>query len=213
MSERIEHPLLATVYDPVISLADRAYLWPHRAHLARGTTGRVLDLGAGTGAMFPHLWNVQDPAPSQAIHAIEPDPYMRRRAVERARTSGFPVSIVGGRAEALPYRANSFDTIISCLMFCTIADPARALDEVCRVLRRGGEFRVLEHVASTGWRGRVQRIVRPYWRRVAGGCEPDRRTLHRFLAHPGLSQVECEELDIGITPIRPFVRGRFEYVG
>ncbi len=75
-----EHPLFARVYDPVMSLPERLLLADHRAHLAEGLSGMVLDIGSGTGAMFPHY-----PVGAElTVHGIEPDPHMRRQAVDRA---------------------------------------------------------------------------------------------------------------------------------
>ncbi|WP_324756592.1 class I SAM-dependent methyltransferase [Haloarcula sp. GH36] len=198
-----DHPLFAAIYDPVTAVAERTLLRPHRQYLARDLGETVLDLGAGTGAMFPFL-----AGSGSAIHAVEPDGHMRRQAAERARSLGLAVTLRSAGAADLPYADNTFDTVIASMVFCTIGDPEAALDEVARVLEPGGEFRFLEHVADDGWRERVQRAVTPLWRRLAGGCHLTRRTAALFAAHPAFDVLELERRTLGVTPIRPFVRGR-----
>lgn len=209
MGRGIGHPLLARVYDPITEFSDRLLFSRHRAYLGRGLSGRVLDLGAGTGRMFDHVRSGDNHDRTPSLHAIEPDPHMRRRAVSRSKRLDLPVTFVDGRAEALPYRNDTFDVVLACMVFCTIADPARALDEACRVIRPGGELRVLEHVAADGWSLRFQRLARPCWSRIAGGCRPDRPTDRLLLEHPDLACTEVQRLAIGIPPARPFIRGRF----
>ncbi|WP_345779744.1 class I SAM-dependent methyltransferase [Haloplanus halobius] len=141
------------------------------------------------------------------FHAIEPDLYMRRQAEEKARTYSLDVTIDDSPAESLPYRDDTFDVVIASMVFCTIPDVETALSEVSRVLKPGGEFRFFEHVADDGWRGRVQGVLAPLWKRLAGGCHLTRQTALRFAAEPTFDIVEIEPLHLGVTPIRPFVRG------
>jgi SAM-dependent methyltransferase len=202
-SDDPDHPLFAAVYDPATALVERTLLRPHRQYLARDLDGTVLDLGAGTGAMFPYLTDSR-----LDVHAVEPDDYMRTRAVDRARSLGLDVDVRGAGATALPYADDTFDTVIASMVFCTIGDPAAAFDEAARVLRPGGEFRFLEHVVDDGWRERLQQVLAPLWRRLAGGCHLTRRTAALFAAHPEFDVLELERRNIGLTPVRPFVRGR-----
>ncbi|MDQ2051277.1 class I SAM-dependent methyltransferase [Natronolimnohabitans sp. A-GB9] len=198
----ISHPLFATLYE----LSPQGFLLaPHREYLADDLSGRVLDLGCGTGDMFPF---VADAAGDDLeYHAVEPDPHMRTRAAERAREVGLPVDLRGDRAEALPYPDDSFDVVLSGMVFCTIHDPDAALAEVARVLKPGGEFRFLEHVHADGWQGTGQELLNPVWKRVAGGCQLTRETVPRFVGHEAFSVAEIERLEFGIFPATPFVRG------
>lgn len=206
MTTRPAHRFVAIAYDPVMQVVDRFMLGEHREALADGVEGRILDLGAGTGAMFPYLAD----AGAETVYAIEPDPYMRERAMARADESQLTVHFREGVAESLPYDDESFDTVIAAMVFCTIEDPAAAIDEIARVLRPGGELRFLEHVAADGWRGRMQRRVTPLWRRVAGGCHPHRDTGSVLLGHEAFEPVDIRRLSVGITPIRPFLFGRIK---
>ena len=201
-SDDISHPLVAAVYDYVVP--ERTLFGPHREYLAADLSGRVLDLGAGTGALFPHVTGAGD----LEFHAIEPDPHMRKRAREKAREVGLGVDLRDARAESLPYPDDAFDVVLSSLVFCTIADPDAAVSEVARVLKPGGEVRFFEHVHADGALGTGQEDVNPMWRRLAGGCNLDRRTVERFVGHGAFDVLEVERLESGALSITPFVRGR-----
>ncbi len=199
MGDSIEHPLVAALYDRVVP---ESWLFgPHRAYLTDGLSGTVLDLGAGTGALLPHIDSRVN------YYGLEPDPYMRRRAAKRAANAGISVTLTEGRAESIPYAENSFDTVLASLVFCTIADPDAAIDEVARVLKPGGEFRFFEHVHADGRWGIAQNVVNPVWKRVAGGCQLNRDTVSRFVGHEAFDVIEIERLEGTVSAI-PFVRGR-----
>lgn len=202
------HPVVAAMYDPATKIAERLWFHDHREYLVQELEGRVLDLGAGTGAMFPYFAVATDTCPLD-VHAIEPDPHMRQRAERKATDLNLDVSIQLARAEALPYETNTFDTVIASLVFCTIADVDTALGEVARVLKPGGEFRFFEHIHSTGLRGWLQDVATPLWRRVAGGCHLNRNTADVFADDPQFKIREIEQLNIGMVLIKPFVRGCF----
>lgn len=198
------HPLFAAIYDPVMAIAERTLLRSHRRALADGIEGPVLDLGTGTGAMLPVL-AAADPG---AIHAIEPDPAMSRRAQARIERADLDVSLRLARAESLPYEDDSFETVVASMVLCTVDDVEQSLAEVERVLAPGGEFRLLEHVADEGWRGRVQSAIDPLWTRAAAGCHLRRATAARVDERAGLDVVRMDRYHLGVTPVRPFVRGR-----
>ncbi|WP_265108447.1 class I SAM-dependent methyltransferase [Halosolutus halophilus] len=204
-SDDISHPLVAAVYDWVVP--ERTLFAPHRRYLTADLAGRVLDVGAGTGANFPH---VAASDRDVEFHAIEPDPYMRRRAAQKAREVGCAVDLRDARAESLPYPDDAFDVVVAGLVFCTIRDPDAALAEVARVLKPGGEFRFLEHVRADGWRAAGQNLLNPLWERVAGGCQLNRATVERFVCHDDFDVDEIERLSIGLFPATPIVRGRLE---
>ncbi|MUW14795.1 methyltransferase domain-containing protein [Halorubrum sp. CBA1125] len=204
-NQKPSHPFFAMVYDPATALIERTLLRPHREYLVADLEGAVLDLGAGTGAMFPYFAAVESDVTT--FHAIEPDPHMRRQAEEQSRTHSLDVTIDDSPAESLPYRDDTFDVVIASMVFCTIPGVETALSEVSRVLKPGGEFRFFEHVADDGWRGRVQGVLAPLWKRLAGGCHLTRQTASRFAVDSTFDIVEVERLHLGVTPIRPFVRG------
>ena len=157
------------LYDAICAFSEWTGLGPWRRWLVAGARGRTLDLGCGTGRNLPLV-------PSGA-RVIGLDP--ARDALVRARRRAPGIPLVQGSAEALPFRAGAFDTVVSGLVFCSVADPGRGLAEVRRVLRPGGTLRMLEHVRSTTpWKARLQDRLQPWWTRVAGGCHPNRETEH-----------------------------------
>jgi len=201
-----EHPLVASLYDAVMALPERYVLGAHREFLAADASGRVLDIGAGTGGQFEAFASRADDV--TALHAVEPDPHMRQRAVGQAAGLDLSVSLVGADAESLPYRDDSFDLVVASLVFCTIPDPGAALDEVARVLSPGGEFRFLEHVRAHGTTGRLHDLAAPCWRAVAGGCHLNRRTGDRFQRDDRFDLLEFDRFEAGAGRALPLVRGR-----
>jgi len=155
------------VYEIICSLYERSGLGEWRTWLVAGARGQVLDLGSGTGRNLPLL--------PLGTTAVGLDPSLD--ALRWARTRAPAIPLVVGHAEALPFRGGTFDTVLSGLVFCSVGDVGRGLDEVKRVLRPGGQLRMLEHVRSrVPWRARLQDLIQPVWTAVAGGCHPNRDT-------------------------------------
>jgi len=154
------------LYDLGMALSERWGLRRWRAWLVKGSTGRVLDLGTGTGRNLPLF------TPGVRPVGLDPHPDNLRWARRRGPT----VPLVLARAEALPFRDGTFDTVISALVLCSVIDPASALAEARRVLRRGGALRLLEHVRARGLQGRLQDLLQPAWTAFTGGCHPNRET-------------------------------------
>lgn len=156
--------------------------------MLRGLSGRVIEIGAGTGLSFQHY-----PATVTEVMAVEPEPYLRRIAETAALGAPVPTTVVAARAELLPYGEASFDAGVTALVLCSIADPAKALLELQRVIRPGGQLRFYEHIRSsdTGL-ARLQSAFDLIWPRVAGGCHASRRT-DRAIADSGfeLSDWRC----------------------
>lgn len=200
--------LFAALYDPVTAVAERTLFREHREYLAADLSGRVLDLGAGTGAMFPYFADAARVAPDLAVHALDPDPHMRRRAQRRADALDLDVRILEADAGALPYAEDAFDAVVASLVLCTVPDVDAALAEVARVLAPGGELRFLEHVHGRGWYGRVQDAVTPAWRVAAAGCHLNRETGRTLRSHTAFEVAEFERFSPPVPPVTPFVRGR-----
>jgi ubiquinone/menaquinone biosynthesis C-methylase UbiE len=191
------HRWFAVVYDLLTAWGEAHLLGAYRRHIVGEATGRVLEIGAGTGASFPYY----DTA--RRIVATEPDPFMLARAQRRARSLDRPIALVQCPAETLPFADASFDTVVSTLVLCTVEDQDRSLAEIRRVLKPGGSLRFIEHVRFDDARGRVQDAVLPVWRCVAAGCHPNRRTAE-MIQRAGFQIVEMQQR---VTPLMPLIVG------
>lgn len=166
----IGHPCLAAAYDVATAPLERSVLAPARARLLAGATGRVLELGAGTGANLP--WY---PATVDTLDLCEPDPHMRRRLVRRVAARRWPFAVAVHDVDATgPFPGTTYDLVVSTLVLCTVPDPQAAVGAFRAVLADGGRFAFLEHVHAGGLAGRLQALASPLWGPLAGGCHLDR---------------------------------------
>ena len=150
----------------------------YRSRLLAGLTGRVLEVGAGNGLNFAHY----PPAVTEVL-AVEPEPYLRGLADLAADQAPVPVRVVDGTADVLPTPDASMDAAVASLVLCSVPNQARALAELYRVLRPGGELRFFEHVqADTAGLARVQRLADLVWPTLVGSCHTSRDTLAAITA-------------------------------
>jgi SAM-dependent methyltransferase len=190
--------IFAATYEAGSGRAERAGLGEARATLLLGAEGRVLEIGAGTG------WNVGRYPSGTDVTYTEPDPHMGKRL----RAKGVNVVVAG--AESLPFPDDSFDTLVSTLVLCTVPDVPAALRESRRVLRPGGKLLFLEHVrADPGTKlERWQDRLHGPWHAFACGCHCNRDTLSS-LAAAGFSVEDVRHEAWGFMPpiVRPVVIG------
>lgn len=174
-----------------------------RAQLSQAA-GATLEIGAGTGFSVPYYTDRVD-----ELVLVEPSPGMRERlALAVAVAAPTKVSVVDGDAHALDYPEARFDTVTASLTFCSVADPARALAEVHRVLKPGGRFLFHEHVRGRGPRAVLQRLLSPVQRWMADGCDPY-RDFEALLADSPfeLDEVVRTRMPRGAPTIVPLVIG------
>ena len=162
----------AALYDPFLARGERLGMSERRAALLTEARGGVLEIGAGTGLNLAHY-----PATVEELVLTDPVTPMTERS--RARTAASDsrqgTSIVEAPAEELPFPSGSFDTVVSTMVLCTVADVEAALSEIARVLAPGGRLLFIEHVHADGTRlGRWQLRMAGLWSIVAQGCRCDR---------------------------------------
>jgi len=196
--------VFAAVYDRTMAAAEREGLGALRAELLAGARGRVLELGAGTGANLAHY-----PTGLDAVLLAEPEAPMARRLRPRAAGSGLPAEVLVAPAAALPVPDGSVDTVVCTLVLCTVPDVAAALAEVRRVLAPGGRLLFLEHVRHPDpRRARRQDIWNPIQRRVAHGCNVNRPTGELIAAARfALHDVRQEPFRKAPSVVQPLLRG------
>ena len=173
MPHKVHHPLFARIYSRFAPREDERGQAENRQELLAGLSGRVIEVGAGTGLNFARY-----PATVTEVIAVEPEPYLRAKAEEAAATAPVPVRVVDGVADELPVADESVDAGVVSLVLCSVPDQAAALAELRRVIRPGGELRFYEHVVSNrASRRRFQRVMdATVWPHVAGGCHMTRDT-------------------------------------
>lgn len=152
----------------------------YRRELLATATGRVLELGSGTGLNLPHY-----PGRVVRVDGVDPNPGMHGLARRRAAEVPQEVELHETRAEELPFDDATFDTAVSTWTLCSVDDVDRVLAEVHRVLKPGGRLLFVEHGrAPEEGVARWQRRLTPLQRRVADGCHLDRDFGARLLASP-----------------------------
>lgn len=158
--------------------------------------GDVLEIGPGTGVNMRHYPR------GVTVTGVEPNPHMHKYLRAAAERSGTPLIIHPGSAELLEFPDGSMDYVVSTLVLCSVSDVARVLQEAKRVLRPGGRFLFIEHVAAPQGRclRHAQNLVTPCWRFFGDGCHPNRDTGH-YLAEAGFSSLDLREERLAHIPI------------
>jgi len=175
-----------------------------RRRIVPQASGRVLEVGIGTGLNLRHY----DRRKVQRVTGVDPALRMHPLAQRRSRESGIEVDLVAVSAERLPLEDGSFDSVVMTYTLCSIPDPVAALREMRRVLSPQGRLLFCEHGRAPDesvrrWPDRLQ----PAWRCMAGGCHLD-RDIPALLRDGGFA---VRELHTGYLPgPRPL---SFNYLG
>jgi ubiquinone/menaquinone biosynthesis C-methylase UbiE len=184
------------------------FMSKYKQQLFVGISGSVLEIGPGTGANLRYLSN------EVRWMGLEPNPFMQSYLRREADKLGLAIDIRIGTADRLPVPDSSVDVVISTLVLCCVPSPQRCLQEVLRVLKPGGRFLFIEHVAAprTTRLRRIQNLITPVWKRLGDGCHPNRET-RMDLERAGFEKVTCEAITAPIPIVSPQIVGMAEKAG
>ena len=175
--------------------------WNLRKHKRRAfgeLPPHVVELGSGVGANLRYL------SAGATLVAIEPNTHMHRGLQAAAERRGVHLELHDRVAERTDLDDHSVDSVISSLVLCSVIDPADVLAEIRRILRPGGTYRFVEHVAApagTPTRA-LQRAFRRPWAWTFEGCSCE-RDLETLIRDAGFASVEIEPYRLH-TPFVPF---------
>lgn len=172
MSNSVDNPFFARMWTFMSAHEPEALKRLRQENLA-GLSGRVLEVGAGTGTNFAHY-----PTTVTEVVAVEPERRLAEQAQRAAATAPVCVTVSTDTVEQFAASgAEPFDAVVCSLVLCSVDEPNDVLRQIHSTLRSGGELRYLEHIASTGWRSRIQRAAdATVWPRLAGNCHTHRHT-------------------------------------
>lgn len=164
----------------------------------------VVEIGPGTGANFRYY------RPGTKVIAIEPNRYMHDALRRAAARRDLDLALIHRGAENSGLPSASVGAVVGTLVLCTVADPAAVIAETQRILRPGGRFLFLEHVAARPGSPlhHLQRAVHRPWRWCFEGCHTHRDTLASLEA-AAWSQLEVERYTARtpLLPINPQIIG------
>ncbi len=151
--------------------------------------GRVLEIGIGSGLNLPYY----DAAKVTSVIGVDPDEHFWARSEDRRNAVNFDVDRIGLSGEDIPMESASADTVVVTYSLCTIPDPVRALREMRRILKPGGEILFSEHGRAPDakvekWQTRID----PIWSKIAGGCHSG-RDIPNLMSQAGLGIIELHQ--------------------
>ncbi|HLW89690.1 MAG TPA: class I SAM-dependent methyltransferase, partial [Roseiarcus sp.] len=106
---------------------------PFRQRIGAAASGRILDIGIGSGLNLPFYGGQ-----ANRVIGVDPSAELLRFARKRASQTSVPIELLRGSGEALPIDDRSIDTAVVTFTLCTVCNPAMTLAEVRRVLKPGG---------------------------------------------------------------------------
>ena len=151
-ADTVDHPFFARIW-PAIAAHETEQMRELRRENLAGLSGRVLEVGAGTGTNFAFY-----PDSVEQVVAVEPEQRLVGLAREAAAGAAVPIEVTNRTVESFS-ADEPFDAVVCSLVLCSVAEPDSVLRQLFSLLRPGGELRYLEHVASGGVRGRFQQLV------------------------------------------------------
>jgi protein-L-isoaspartate O-methyltransferase len=168
--DTVDNPFFALMWSKMSTREPESIRKLRRANLV-GLTGRVLEVGAGTGTNFEFY-----PSTVSEVVAIEPERRLAVIARQAAERAAVPITVTTDTVEEFD-AGEPFDYVVCSLVLCSVGDPDDVLRQLFSMLRPGGELRYFEHVASTGMRAGLQRLAdATVWPRLLGNCHTHRDT-------------------------------------
>jgi ubiquinone/menaquinone biosynthesis C-methylase UbiE len=174
-----------------------------RARAIPRAAGTVLEVGIGSGLNLPFYGRAVE-----RLYGVDPRPELWALGRNRIERAPCPVEFIQRSAEQIPLGDESIDTVVMTWTLCSIPDAGRALLEMKRVLRREGQLIFIEHGLApdpriVAWQNRLN----PVWRRVAGGCNLNRK-IDGLLLDAGFEITESEQgYGTGPRPMAYLYRG------
>lgn len=197
--------LRARIFPLLLAKANARYerwIAARKRQLFSELRGRVLEIGPGVGVNLRYY--------AAGVHwiGIEPNPYMQGPLLKEAGKRGLHVDLRTGIAERIELPDQSMDAVVSTLVLCSVEDMDRVLQEIQRILKPGGRYVFIEHVAAPRgtWLRHLQRLVRPVLTFFAEGCHPDRETWNE-IATAGFRDVKIEHFRAPLPVVSPHIAG------
>ena len=178
----------AAVYDKILSPVEKT-LSKWRRRLLKDAYGKTLEIGIGTGK------SMSDYPSGVSITGIDSSENMLKYARKRANGYNHIEQLLIMDAEDLTFADNTFDTIVSSCVFCSIHNPVKAFEEMRRVCRNTGSIYLLEHVRTKNKVvGKIMDILNTISFRLYGD-NINRRTYDNLIeAGFKASQIEVENV-------------------
>ena len=158
--------------------------------------GKVLEIGIGSGLNLPFY----DKAKIDEIWGLDPSEELSEMAKQVADEESMEVKFISSGAEDIPLPDNYFDCVLVTYTMCTIPEVQRANQEIRRVLKEDGKMIFCEHGEAPDQNIRKwQNRINPFWRKLAGGCNINRK-IPSLIQDSGFDIIEMEEMYLPNTP-------------
>lgn len=173
-----------------------------KTKLLRDIEGTVVEIGPGTGLNLAYLNR------RLTWIGVEPNPHLHPMIQHQLDTQGIAGTVLESSVEEAPLPDRCADVVISTLVLCSVPSVRTALDAIRRILRPGGRFIFIEHIAAPrdSCACTLQHAVTPLWHRCFDGCHPNRR-IDQTISHAGFTSVEQQTTTLHLPVIAPHCHG------